>query len=92
MIITGLQIAEGCKAPFGYGFSHYSSYGDYIVAYPVPLHWIVRYARQFWFWSIRPAKPDALAEAYLRGRREAEKKARDTEATVLRMVRELRQP
>lgn len=72
MKLSGLQLAQGEVAPWWYGVAYYSPYSDHVFCYPVPINLIVRASLWAW-WQLRRGKPDALAQAYQRGKADSRK-------------------
>ena len=45
-----MEIEAGSIPPWGYGLAYRRFDQDVGVFYPIPLHWIVRHARNVYFW------------------------------------------
>lgn len=48
-ILTGRDVAEGHRIPFWLGVSYWRWDRDEAVCHPIPLNWLVRWARQIYF-------------------------------------------
>jgi len=90
-MLSARKMAQGERLPFGYGFSYYSAYSDHIIAYPFPFHWVVRWARSFWAWAVRPPTPDSISEAYYRGRADQSRHYEEHTDTMARIISKVRQ-
>lgn len=67
-VVTAKQVlAEGEACPFWYGIAYYEFDRDCRVAYPVPLHLLVRWLRVAWTWIRFGGWTGALDYAYRRG-------------------------
>lgn len=89
-MLSARKIAQGECLPFGYGFSYHSAYSDCTVAYPFPFHLVVRWARSFWYWAVRPPTPDTISKAYYRGRADERKHYEEHTDTMARIIQKVR--
>ena len=56
MILDAL-VGEGERIPWGYGISYRDFERDTKVAYPLGIHFLVRWARDFRFWLMTVGRP-----------------------------------
>jgi hypothetical protein len=55
--LTKMYIKEGGVIPFGYAIAYQDFYRDVKVAYPIPIHFIVRWLRDLRFWLMSVGRP-----------------------------------
>ncbi len=67
MILTLLQVEEGEKVPWGYGFAWRDFSTKCWFAYPIPFNVLFREFRRLWHWIIGGDKSSAIDRAELRG-------------------------
>lgn len=69
---TGIRYAVGEKPPWYMGLAYREWHRDSYVLLPIPVNFVVRYARDFWAWLRNGGSwPRALDEAYFKGYRYA---------------------
>ncbi len=82
-IATKEYVEEGNAAPRGYGLSYRDYLMNSTVWYPLGLHLIVRWARDFHFWLVKVGYPGyrqrAMHRVFLLGVEEGIKKGRHGE-------------
>jgi hypothetical protein len=81
-------VSEGQIIPWGYAVAYRDFDRDTKVCYPIPLHLLVRWVRDFRFWFMRVGRPG------YRERLEGEwrRKGAEDEAYVRRLMANLQQP
>ena len=65
-----MKLAEAEQCPQWYGVAYYEFDTGRRIAAPIPLHWIMRYARVAWYWVRFAGRQGAIDEAYWRGYRD----------------------
>jgi hypothetical protein len=71
MILLDEQVAEGVRPPWWRGRAYYDPMLCVGHFYPLPLNWLVQWARSFWFWLRRGPGSNAVDQAAARGWRDA---------------------
>ena len=61
-VIGRRELVEGSRIPWGYGLSYRPFDRDVAVCYPVPLHLIVRWCRDLWFWIVKVGFPGTRSQ------------------------------
>ena len=69
-ILTQKMLREGDLLPRWYGSAWRDSSIRAEVCYPIPLHWLVRWARGLYYFAAFSRRRDAIEQAYERGREE----------------------
>lgn len=64
--MTGVQLCEGQRIPWGWGMAYRDFARDTAVCWPLPFNWFVRWVHQLYWFLVWPKK-DALEHAYVRG-------------------------
>lgn len=77
MRLSHKRLYEGERFPWGYAPSYMDFIGDHVVAYPIGLHWIVRWFRALYFWVLRSGWPEKWDKPYRKAIHEREKEAFD---------------
>ena len=66
MRIAHCRIAEGGRIPRGHGRAYTDFATGHEVCFPLPFNWLVRWARQLYWWLVWPKK-DAMEKVFAAG-------------------------
>lgn len=85
MSIFRRRLAEGERVPYWWANTYYDPLTNYVICYPVGIHFLVRWWRdfRFWFWHLgHPGYRQRIEEAVWRAGYEARAACEQTAAAV----------